>query len=35
MLVLDDLARDARTFVCKGTKRLPREMERARALGAD
>ena len=35
MLVLDDLARDARTFVCKGTKKLPREMERARTRGAD
>ena len=35
MLVLDDLARDARTFVCKGTKKLPRVIARARALGGD
>jgi hypothetical protein len=35
MLVLDDLSRDARGFVCKGTKKLPREMERARTGAAD
>lgn len=30
-LVLDDLSRSARGFACKGTKKLPREIERARA----
>jgi hypothetical protein len=35
MLVLDDLARSARSFTCKGTKKLPREIERARARAAD
>jgi hypothetical protein len=35
MLVLADLSRDARGFVCKGTKKLPREMERARNRAVD
>jgi hypothetical protein len=35
MLVLEDLARDARSFVCKGAKKIPREIGRARARGSD
>ena len=35
MLVLEDLARSARGFACKGTKKLPREIERARSRSVD
>lgn len=35
MLVLDDLARSARGFACKGTHKLPREIERARSRPVD
>lgn len=35
LLVLADLARSARGFACKGTKKLPREIERVRARAAD
>jgi hypothetical protein len=35
MLVLEDLARSARGFACKGTKKLPREIERTRSRPAD
>jgi len=34
-LVLEDLSRSARGFACKGTKKLPREIERARGLPTD
>jgi hypothetical protein len=34
-LVLEDLSRSARGFACKGTKKLPREIERARGIPAD
>lgn len=35
LLVLEDLARSARGFACKGSKKLPREIERARARPGD
>ena len=35
LLVLEDLSRDARSFVCKGAKKLPRAVERARTRDAD
>lgn len=35
LLVLEDLARAIRGFACKGTKKLPREIERAKGQAAD
>lgn len=34
-MAIDDLAREVRGFACKGTKRLPREIERVRKASDD
>jgi len=34
-MVIEELSRDARVFACKGSKKLSREIDRARAASAD